>query len=47
VAAGTLGEIVKLHSGAPPSPDDARRLLPGYLDAVERLTSYIDDWTAS
>jgi hypothetical protein len=44
---GSLGEIVKLPSAASPSPEDARRLFPGYLAAIERLTSYIDSWTAS
>ncbi len=45
--AGSLGEIVKLPSAASPSSEDARRLFPGYLDAIERLMSYIDSWTAS
>jgi hypothetical protein len=47
LGAGTLGEIVKLHPGASPKSEDARRLFPGYLAAVERLTSYLDHWTAS
>ena len=47
LGAGSLDEIVKLHSGASPKSEDARRLFPGYLDAVERLTSYIDHWTAT
>jgi hypothetical protein len=47
LGAGSLDEIVRLHSGASPRSEDARRLFPRYLDAVERLTSYIDHWIAS
>ena len=45
VPAGTLTDIVS-RSGGPLSSDDARRIFPGYLDAVERLTHYIDRWSA-
>jgi hypothetical protein len=44
--AASLTEILKL-AGGPLSPDTARRIFPGYLDAVERLTSYIDRWSAA
>ena len=45
VPAGTITEIVN-RSGGSLSSDEARRMFPGYLDAVERLTQYIDRWNA-
>lgn len=44
---GSLTEIMKLSAGGPLPSDTARRIFPAYLDAVERLTSYIDRWSAS
>jgi len=43
---GSLIEIMKLSAGRPLSTDTARRIFPAYLDAVERLTNYIDRWSA-
>ncbi len=43
---GSLTEIMKLSAGGPLPSDTARRIFPAYLDAVERLTSYIDRWSA-
>ena len=43
VPAGSLAHIVDRPSGGF-SSDEARNLFPGYLDAVERLTQYIDRW---
>jgi hypothetical protein len=44
VSPGSLNDIVKL-SGAQPLPSDlARRIFARYLDAMERLTDYIDRW---
>ena len=45
VPAGTLTDIVNRSTGSL-SSDDARRIFPGYLDAVERLTQYIDRWNS-
>jgi hypothetical protein len=41
---GSLSEIVKWSSGEQISSEEARRLFPDYLDAVERLTQFIDQW---
>lgn len=43
--AGSLTNVGNLASGASLTPDAARRLFPPYLDAVERLTRYIDRWS--
>ncbi len=43
---GSLTEIMKLSAGGPLPTDAARRIFPAYLDAVERLTNYIDRWSA-
>ena len=43
---GSLSEIMKLSAGGPLPSDAARRIFPVYLDAVERLTRYIDRWSA-
>ena len=43
---GSLSEIMKLSAGGSLPSDAARRMFPAYLDAVERLTSYIDRWSA-
>jgi hypothetical protein len=45
--AGSLTAIARLSKGqAVLSPDAARQLFPAYLEAVERLTTYIDRWGA-
>jgi hypothetical protein len=43
VAAGSLTRIVD-RPAAVFSSDEARRVFPAYLEAVERLTQYIDCW---
>jgi len=45
IPAGTLTDIVG-RSGGPLSSEDARRIFPGYLAAVEKLTHYTDRWNA-
>jgi hypothetical protein len=46
LASGTIARIVNRASEATISSDEARRMFPAYLDAVDRLTHYIDRWTA-
>ena len=46
VPAGSLARIVQLSGRKELSSDDARQLFPGYLDAVQRLTAYVDRWRA-
>jgi hypothetical protein len=41
---GSLTDVVKLSAAQPLSSDLARQLFPRYLDAMERLTDYIDRW---
>jgi hypothetical protein len=43
---GSLTEILGLSAGASLSSGTARRIFPAYLAAVERLTNYIDRWSA-
>ena len=43
---GSLTEIMKLSAGGPLPSDTARRIFPAYLDAAERLTNYVDSWSA-
>ena len=38
-------EIVKLVGVQEIPSADALRIFPGYLDAVERLTKYVDGWS--
>jgi hypothetical protein len=38
-------EIVKLAGVKEIPSADALRIFPGYLDAVERLTKYVDRWS--
>jgi hypothetical protein len=47
LADGSLTEIMKLSGGGPLPSETARRIFPGYLDAAERLTNYIDRWSAT
>jgi hypothetical protein len=39
-------EVVALAGVHEISSADALRIFPGYLDASERLTRYVDGWTA-
>jgi len=41
---GSFTDVVKLPPSANLSSDAARQLFPRYLDGVERLTGYIDQW---
>jgi hypothetical protein len=45
LGSGAIGDIVGLIGGPPPSADRARELFPRYLNAIERLTRYLDGWT--
>jgi hypothetical protein len=47
VPSGSLARIAQLTGRRDLSSDEARRLFPGYLDAVQRLTAYIDRWRAA
>jgi hypothetical protein len=44
---GAIQEVVKLVGNASLSTDEARRLMPPYLEALERLTQYTDQWRPS
>jgi hypothetical protein len=44
VPEGSLARIVGLTRRAELPSDEARRLFPGYLDAVQKLTAYVDAW---
>ena len=44
VPEGSLARIVGLTGRVELSSDEARRLFPGYLEAVQKLTAYIDAW---
>jgi hypothetical protein len=44
VTPGSLGEVVQRANDGTLRSDEARRIFPGYLDAVERLTHYVDSW---
>jgi hypothetical protein len=41
-----LVEIVSSTEGQPLTADAARRIFPGYLSAVNRLTTLVDTWTS-
>jgi hypothetical protein len=43
-AGGSLTDVLKLLPKQPLSSEDARRLFPPYLDAIEKLANYIDGW---
>jgi hypothetical protein len=47
LTSGSLAGIVSRSPRAPLSSDEARRLFPGYLDASERLASFVDKWSAA
>jgi hypothetical protein len=44
VPEGSLARIVGLTRRAELPSDEARRLFPGYLDAAQKLTAYVDAW---
>jgi hypothetical protein len=44
---GSLAQIARLVGRKDLSSDDARRLFPPYLDAVQRLTAYVDRWRSA
>jgi hypothetical protein len=46
VPAGSIAEIVRRSSSGSISSDEAKRIFPAYLEAVERLTRHIDRWNA-
>jgi hypothetical protein len=41
---GSLGNVVKLAAGGSLSIDEARRIFPPYLEALEKLANAIDSW---
>ena len=41
---GALQRVMALADGRAAGTDDARRMFPAYLDALERLTQYVDRW---
>lgn len=43
---GSVSEVIALGGPGSPSSEQARLLFPAYLDTVERLTGYIDQWSA-
>jgi len=47
VPSGSLARIAQLARRKDLSSDEARRLFPGYLDAVQRLTAFVDSWRAA
>jgi hypothetical protein len=46
LAGGPVTEVTKLVGVHEISSADAERLFPSYLDAVDRLVSYVDGWSA-
>ena len=47
VPAGSLARVAQLTGRKELSSDDARQLFPGSLDAVQRLTAFVDSWRAA
>jgi hypothetical protein len=47
VPAGSLSRIVALARRRDLPSDEARRLFPPYLDAVQKLTAHIDRWSGA
>ena len=47
VPPGSITDVVKLEKVSEISAAEATRILPAYLDAVERLARYVDRWSAS
>jgi hypothetical protein len=44
LASDSLGAAAKVAAGATLTSDAGRRIFPSYLEAVDRLTQYIDRW---
>jgi hypothetical protein len=44
--AGSIQRVVALAGVKSLASDDARRLLPPYIDALEQITNYIDRWSS-
>jgi hypothetical protein len=44
VPGGSVSDIVALTNVREITSQEAERLFPGYLDAVEKLVSYVDSW---
>ena len=47
VAGGAVAEVVALTGAREISSQDAGRVFPAYLDAVEKLVAYVDRWRAN
>jgi hypothetical protein len=47
LAAGSLSTVIALASRPSLTADAARRMFPGYLAGLERLTEYVDSWSPS
>ena len=47
VPRGSLTEVTVLTPGKPLSSERAREIVAGYLDAIGKLTDYIDRWTVN
>jgi len=47
VANVVLSRVVELGPGGTISPDEARRIFPDYLEAVDRLANELDRWSAA
>ena len=45
IQASVVHRVIALLHPADLSPSDAARLFPSYLEAVERLAAYVDEWT--
>jgi hypothetical protein len=46
LSAGIAADVVKLAGVSEISNDEARRIFPAYLEAVERLVKFVDGWSA-
>lgn len=42
-----LARVIQLSAAGTLASDEARRMFPAYLEALERLTRYIDQWSAA
>ena len=45
VSPGSIADVVALVGVQEISSQDAERLFPAYLDAVQRLVTYVDGWS--
>ena len=43
----TVGDLIDLARGTGPSPVDAVKLFPAYLETMERLADFVDRWRAA